>query len=186
MPDAFDGHRRQGTPPHPHGNAMNTPSPAPATAAEIGRRVLQLIDSIHGPEQVDAAHIERVTGMKVEFNDANPQQYGFGGQLSPDWAYNLVSLTELDGSRPHRLVFSLDDLSAGANADMAPIAPLGFADCEQALASAGYTGAPNRGRYGQVEFWEYQRGDVSLQVHVRGESDAKAEHACVSMIVINA
>jgi hypothetical protein len=171
------------------GTAMTTSSPtnaAPANAAEIGRRVLQLIDTIHGPEQVDAAHIERVTGIPVEFNDANPQQYGFGGQLSPDWTYNLVSLTELDGSRPHRLMFSLDDRSADANADMAPIAPLAFEACDQALASAGYTGAPNLGRYGQVEYWEYQRGDVSLQVHVRGESDAKAERACVSMIVINA
>ena len=168
---------------------MTTPSPAtaaPANAAEIGRRVLQLIDTIHGPEQVDAAHIERVTGIKVEFNDDNPQQYGFGGQLSPDWTYNLVSLTELDGSKPHRLMFSLDDQSADANADMAPIEPLGFEDCNQALASAGYDRTPYHGRHGQIEFWEYQRGDVSLQVHVRGESDAKAAHACVSMIVINA
>jgi hypothetical protein len=176
------------------GTAMTTPSPssaapsnaAPANAAEIGRRVLQLIDTIHGPEQVAAAHIERVTGIPVEFNDANPQQYGFGGQLSTDWAYNLVSLTELDGSKPHRLMFSLDDRSADANADMAPIDPLAFDACNQALASAGYTGTPNLGRYGQVEYWAYQRGDVSLQVHVRGESDAKAERACVSMIVINA
>ena len=72
------------------------------------------------------------------------------------------------------------------DADMAPIGPLDFTACDQALASAGYTGAPNLGRYGQVEYWAYQRGDVSLQVHVRGESDAKAERACVSMIVINA
>lgn len=165
---------------------MTSPSPAPANAAEIGRRVLQLIDTIHGPEQVDAAHIERVTGIKVEFNDDNPQQYGFGGQLSPDWTYNLVSLTEVDGSKPHRLLFSLDDQSADTNADMAPIAPLDFDACDQALSSAGYAGTPALGRRGQVEFWEYQRGDVSLQVHVRGESDAKAEHACVSMIVINA
>lgn len=164
---------------------MNTTFP-PSTAEDIGRRVLSLIDSIHGPDQVDIAHIERVTGIKVDVNDANPQQYGFSGRLTADWAYNLVSLTELDGSRPHRLMFSFDDQSANANADMAPIGALDFKDYDQALTGAGYAGTPTRGRYGQIEFWEYNRDDVSLQVHVRGENDAKADHACVSMIVINA
>jgi hypothetical protein len=164
---------------------MNTLS-ASVSAEDIGRRVLALIDSIRGPEQIDAAHIQRVTGQTVEFNDADPNQYGFGGNLDGDWTYNLVSLTELDDSRPHRLMFSFDDGSDDGNADMGPICTMDYAAYDRALTAAGFTAAPMRGRHGQIEYWEYQRGPVSLQVYVRGENDAKADHTCVSMIIVNA
>ncbi len=162
---------------------MNT---AIANAAEVSQRVLSLIDSVHGPEQVEPSHIERVTGFKVAVSATNPQQYGFSGELTADWGYSLVSLTELDGSRPHRLMFSFEDGSADGNADMAPICDMDFADYDKALTGAGFASEAARGHHGEIEYWQYHRGDVSVLVHTRGESDARADRACVSMIVINA
>lgn len=157
-----------------------------SSAEDISRRILTLIDGIHGPEQIAPAHIEQVTGIKVEFNARDSNQYGFSGELSDDWAYSLVSLTEIDGSRPHRLMFSFEDESADGNGDMANVCGLDYAGYARALADAGFVAAPVRGHHGEVEYWEYERGRVSLQVHVRGESEQRADHACVSMIVINA
>jgi hypothetical protein len=155
-------------------------------AEEISRRILTLIDSIHGPEQIDAAHIERVTSIKVEFNDSDPNEYGFSGELGDDWSYNLISLTELDDSRPHRLMFSFDDASPNRDSAMCRVCSVDFAGYDRALTTAGFTATPVRGHHGQLEYWEYERDQVSLQVHVRGESEQRADHTCVSMIVINA
>ena len=33
---------------------------------------------------------------------------------------------------------------------------------------------------------KHPRDDVSVQIYVRGENDAKADHACVSKLIINA
>jgi hypothetical protein len=163
-----------------------TAAKAVANAADISRRMLTLIDSIHGPEQIDATHIERVTGIKVEVDDEDPNRYGFSGDLGGVWDYSLVSLTEIDGSRPHRLMFSFDDASPDRNGDMGDVCDIDLAGYDSALTGAGFVAEPIRGHHGEVEYWEYRRGEVSLQVHARGESDELAEHACVSMIVINA
>jgi hypothetical protein len=156
------------------------------TAEEIAQRMLKLIDSIHGPQQIDAGHIEQVTGFKVASNPNNPHQYGFSGKLSEDWAYSLVSLTETSGGKPSRLMFSFEDRSEDENADMAPVCALDFQGYSKALTDAGFQPIPARGHHNEIEYWDFNRDQVRVQVYTRGESDAKADHACVSMLIINA
>jgi len=155
------------------------------TAAEIGERVLKLIDSIHGVDDIAPTHIEKITGMKVDFNPDDRNEYGFGGKLTDVWSYNLLTLTESGGGQPNRLMFSFDDQSH-ADADMAPICALDFDDYSKALTAAGFASSPAPGEHGSVLYWDFARGGVSVNVYVRAESAAKPKHSCVSSIVINA
>ncbi|TXH72584.1 MAG: hypothetical protein E6Q88_06090 [Lysobacteraceae bacterium] len=157
----------------------------PTRAEDIGNRVLKLIDSIHGRDDLAPAHIEQVTGIKVNFNPDDANEYGFGGDLTEDWVYNLVSLTETDGSKPSRLMFSFDDQTR-AYADMTPICAMDFDDYAKAMTAAGFSSAPAYGKHQNILYWDFARDKVNVQVYIRGESDAKPTHSCVSKMIINA
>lgn len=154
-------------------------------AEDIGKRVLKLVENVRSADDIAPARIEQLTGMKVEFNPDDANEYGFGGQLTEAWAYNLISLPDGGDAKPTRLMFSFDDESR-ANADMAPICALDFEAYAEALAAAGYRATPSPGKHGNVLLWDFVRDDVSVQVYVRGENDDKADHACVSKLIINA
>lgn len=162
-----------------------TTSVPPIRAEDIGRRVLKLIDSIHSRNDLSPDHIEQVTGMVVSSNPSDANEYGFGGKLSDEWDYNLVSLTEADGSKPSRLMFSFDG-QTNEYADMAPICTMDFDDYAKALAASGFHSTPAYGKHQNILYWDFARDNVSVQVYVRGESDAKVTHTCVSKMIINA
>ncbi len=157
----------------------------PGTAEDIGRRVMTLVENVRGPDDIAPSRIEALTGINVEFNPDDVNEYGFSGQLTEAWVYNLVSLPEGAGKPPSRIMFSFDD-ETRANADMAPVCALDFDDYAAVLTAAGFVSNPVRGHQGRLLYWDFSRGDVSVQIHVRGENDAKAGHACVSRLIINA
>lgn len=156
----------------------------PRDAEDIGRRVLRLVENVRGRADLVPQRVEQLTGIKVEYNPDDRNEYGFSGQLTDAWAYNLVSLPESDGSAPSRLMFSFDDESR-ADADMGPICGMDFDDYAAALAAAGFRVAPARGKHDRVLYWDFSRDEVSVQIYVRGENDDRAEHACVSRLIIN-
>ncbi len=155
------------------------------SAKDIGERVLTLVQHVRSPADIAPERIEALTGIKVEFNPGDANEYGFSGQLTDAWAYNLVSLPESDGSKPTRIMFSFDDETRD-NADMAPVAALNFDDYAATLRAAGYAASPARGKHDQILYWDFSRDDVSVQIYVRGENDANAGHACVSKLIISA
>lgn len=161
------------------------PSQTLDAAKDIGQRVLTLVEHVRGPADIAPDRIEALTGIKVEFNPDDASEYGFSGRLNDAWAYNLVSLPEGNGEAPSRIMFSFDDETRD-NADMAPIAALDFDAYAEALQAAGFASNPSLGKHGQVLHWDFARDAVSVQIHVRGENDAKAGHACVSKLIINA
>jgi len=160
-------------------------SASPSSAEDIGRRVLRLVENVRSPDDLAPARIEQLTGLKIEFNPDDAREYGTGGQLTDAWAYNLVSLPQIGEAKPSRLMFSFDD-ETGEHADMGPISALDFDDYAAALAAAGFRPTPVHGRLGNILHWDFARDDVTVQVYVRGENDEKAEHACVSRLIINA
>jgi hypothetical protein len=158
---------------------------APTTAQDISQRVLKLVEHVRGPDDIAPARIEQITGIKVEFNPDDRNEYGFNGQLTDAWAYNLVSLPESTGEKPSRIMFSFDDESR-SNADMAPICTLDFDDYAATLIAAGFESSPAHGQHDRILYWDFSRDAVSVQIYVRGENDANAAHTCVSKLIINA
>lgn len=157
----------------------------PINAQDISQRVITLVENVRGPDDIAPARIEQLTGMKVEFNPDDANEYGFSGQLTDAWAYNLISLTEATGVTPTRLMFSFDDQTR-SHADMAPICDLDFDAYAKALKASGFESSPFHGKHDRIDHWDFSRDNVTVQVYVRGENDAKVDHACVSKLIINA
>lgn len=160
-------------------------STATLTAEEIGGRVLKLIGAIRSADDIAPDRVERATGIKVAVNPDDHNEYGFGGKLDGAWSYNLVSLTENDGSRPSRLMFSFDDDSRG-HADMAPVCTMDFDAYAKALAADGFARTPARGEHDRLLYWDFARGGVSVQVYVEGASETAGARSCVSKLIIHA
>lgn len=163
---------------------------APHTAEDIGRRVLKLIESLRSAEDLAPERIEQATGIKVEFNDEDRNIYGFGGKLTDEWSYSLVSTPDKLGEKPSSLRFSFDDATR-EQADPAPICTLRFEDYSQAMTAAGFEISPMR-TYPGSDAWYFKRGDIGVMAYARGKADAhgkpdpQAGPVCLSKLVISA
>lgn len=153
------------------------------TAEEVGLRMLKLIDGIRSADDIAPENVEKMMGMKVEFNDQDRNEYGFGEMLTDAWAYNVMSLPETDGSKPKRLMLSFNDQTS-ADADMAPVCGLDFDAYSRALLAAGFKSEPQRGEHGLTISVQFTRGSVSVDLSTSSESEANPDHACVSLLII--
>lgn len=157
---------------------------APITAEDIGRRVLKLIVTLRSVEDLAPERIEEATGIKVEFNDEDRNIYGFGGKLTDQWSYSLVSTPDKLGEKPSSLRFSFDDTSQ-KQADPAPICTLRFEDYSQAMTAAGFEISPMR-TYPGSDAWYFKRGDIGVMAYAQGKADPQVGPVCLSKLVISA
>jgi hypothetical protein len=156
------------------------------TASEISQKLLTLIEDIKTLQDIAPSNIERVTGLKITFDPNNSNSYGVGGKINDTWFYNLWSMSSSlpQGVKPHQLMFSFDDDKDG-NVDMTDVCEVDFNAYAQKMTNSGYTGKPIYGLRNRIDYWQFTRGDVNLQVYVRGESGEKVTHYCVSKLIIN-
>ena len=148
------------------------------TAEEIGHRVLKLINTIHTVDDISPAHIEKVMGVKVEFNSDDPNDYGFGGDLGDEWTYGFGSLTDPGGAKPTRLELSFDNKTDGT--DMAPICKLSYEDYSKFLTDAGFKKSPFYAEHGRLTSVHFTRGPVAVDINPGGDG----KHICVSILTI--
>ncbi len=161
-----------------------TDAPVTITAEEIGRRVLKLIDGLRSAEDLAPERIEQATGIKVEFNDDDRNVYGFGGRLTDEWSYSLVSTPDKLGEKPSSLRFSFDDVTRD-RADPTPVCALRFEDYSQALTAAGFAVSPMP-TYPGSDAWYFKRGDIGVMAYARGRTDPQVGPVCVSKLIISA
>ncbi len=157
---------------------------APITAEDIGHRMLKLIDSLQSAQDLAPEHIERVTGIQVEINEDDPGIYGFGGKLTADWSYSLVSSPDRLGEKPTSLRFSFDDTNR-KQADPTPVCVLKFEDYSQALTAAGFVVKPMR-TYPGSDAWYFTRGDIGVMAYTHGKADPQVGPVCLSKLIISA
>jgi hypothetical protein len=155
------------------------------SAEDISKRVLKLVASVTNAEDISPENIERITGLKIDVSQSNPNEYGTGGKITDTWFYNLGALSNNKGSKPDRVMFSFDD-QTNNYADMTPVCSLDFNAYSKQLTEDGYAAKPVHGEHDRISYWDFSRGKVSVQVYVRGESDEKVDHDCVSKLIINA
>lgn len=149
------------------------------TAEELGHRVLNLIDSIRSKDDMSPENIEKVIGVKVEFNPKNHNDYGFGGKLTDQWSYNFGSLKDLDGGKPRRLELSFDKQTE-ATIDLTPICKLNYEGYSKFLTDAGFSKSPFHAEHGRLSSVNFVRGQVAVDINPIGDG----KHTCVSILTI--
>jgi hypothetical protein len=165
-----------------HQNAST--NTAPMTAEDVGKRVLDLINTIKTTNDISRENIERATGLKLNVNPDNPNEYGTGGKITDTWFYNIGGRLDSKSGKSNRLTFSFDD-QTNNHADMTPVCGLDFNAYSKRLNEIGFQSSPVRGEHNRLSYWNFSRGDISVQVYIRGESNEKVNHDCVSMMIIN-
>ncbi|MCC7247186.1 MAG: hypothetical protein IT473_01035 [Lysobacter sp.] len=156
------------------------------SAEDIGRRVLKLIDSIRSAEDLAPEHIEQIIGIHVEHNDEDPNIYGFGGTLSDDWTYSLVSTPDKLGEKPASMRFTLSP--ATSNLDQySPTCKMSFDDYVQALVASGFSSRP-MGAFPGSDAIYLNRGEIGVIAYSDKSPNvqAQAKTACLSKLIISA
>lgn len=152
------------------------------TAQDISKRVLALIEGIRDIHDISPAKIENITGLKIEVNPENSNDYGTSGKLTDTWYYGLRAMSPDASDKPNRVLFQLND-QTHADADMGPVC-MPIEDYSEALTAAGFASRKMRNRLNTQDYWEFTRGGVGATVYLRGKSDSKDTQTCVSMVVI--
>ncbi|MBI3730407.1 MAG: hypothetical protein HY254_19025 [Burkholderiales bacterium] len=154
------------------------------TAEEISKRMLDLIGKIKTAEDISAKNLEIATGLKVYFDPVNSKEYGTGAKITDTWFFNITVISSNKEGKPSRLIFSFDD-QTHSDADMTAICQVDFDAYAKRLTELGFESKPYYGEHNRLIYWNFSRGKVELQISIRGESDKKVTHNCVSMIVID-
>jgi hypothetical protein len=167
--------------------AMTAESPTVAEpvafgAKDLSKRVLALIEGIRDIRDISPESIEKLTGLKIEVNPKDSNDYGTTGKLTDTWYYGLRSMSPDASDKPNRLLFELND-QTDTDADMSPVC-VPIEDYSQALTAAGFASRKMRNRLDTQDYWEFTRGDVGATVYVRGKSDPHDAQTCVSMVII--
>ncbi|MGH8082592.1 MAG: hypothetical protein ACREP7_18595 [Lysobacter sp.] len=177
--------------------AMSQPSAdvsAPIDAGQLIWRVLKLIEAVHSAADLTPESIERHTGLRVHVDPADHSRYAASGQVAPDWAYSLASMTYKQGQTPTRLDFDFIDSRPDRDtpADTGAICPLDFEGYRRALVGQGFKPValaensrdPGFG-YRGAEPWRFIRAGVEVSVRTYGDRDPGAGPACVSGLRIS-
>lgn len=156
----------------------------PATtmsAEDIGRRVIKLVQNLRTVDDISAANLERQMGIKVVYNDDDPNRYGFGGPIVGDWRYRLFTVPDKKGEPPRRLDFSIRNNDG--KADLAPVCTLTFNDYRAALEAAGYSVQRLYGGRNN-DPWMFTRGNVVASLYMLHFQDPEKVTACVGTATI--
>jgi hypothetical protein len=166
--------------------AMTTISASAVPPADIGARIVHLIDGIRHTNDLSAESVARLTGIPVSIDPSDKNRYGFGTMLDETWACNLASIPGREHGPPNRLVFSYDDLSQ-RSAEAVPVSAPEFEGFARALRDAGYTQSAIEGPRGALWGHRFQRDGVAVEVHtVREDAMAAEIRFRVSRLVVDA
>ncbi len=155
------------------------PQPAPVTtttppAGSLAERGLAFVQRLRTAEDLAPAKIEAAFGLGG-VDPAHPDRYAAGRALDATWIYNVETLD------PTRLRISFED-QTNASADMTAVCTPDFEAHRAALTAAGFTAQEWLGEHQRRLGWWFTRESTRITLEVRGESDARVDHPCVSAI----
>ncbi len=154
------------------------------TPEEIGRRVLNLIDSLKSFDELSLGRITEV--MNLAMTPLPSKNHYFFTMHVPesDWYYGITYHDDVQYPRYKNLEYRFTNKDD--RADMGPVCGLEFSTYIAALKNMGFKeDAPTHDELGRLVALYYQRNNVSIQIVERREADtpnAKLHHACVESI----
>jgi hypothetical protein len=170
--------------PPPSASPSAAPPPAlapPTTAVELSARLLALLERARGATDLDADTLESVVA-KLDRHPTDARTFGVSKKLDSSWSYN-IELTGDAKTVSNRLTLSY---SGDDNADMQPVCTPDYETFSKVLIGAGYVLAKQYGEHGRFISGDFTRDRVIIKLYPRGESNEKASHLCVQMLIVDA
>ncbi len=163
---------------------MTEPAAATAglSAQQLNDKILGLILSMDGPQDLTAQNIAQRTGLKVEPHPEDPSGFYSTGSLPAGWFYSLVSVEPVPGTPHHALLLNMGHPAEGYT-DRTPVC-VGLEHYRSALTSAGFKESQRPPRLG-TEYRFFRSGKVNVRVELRGRTKRHDEDLCVSRVFIS-
>lgn len=156
--------------------------PSELSAESLTERLIALAIALRGLDDLDADGLRRSTGLQIQVNPDDPDDYGVHGRLTDVWYYGLRAMSPDAADRPNRVLFELNDQS-DSGADMSPVC-VPVERYRQALTAAGFAARQLRNRLDTQDYWEFTRDRVGVTVYLRGRRDPSDAQTCVSMVIV--
>ncbi|WP_407315395.1 hypothetical protein [Pseudomonas sp. nanlin1] len=152
------------------------------TPEALGQRIVRLILSIHGKQDMARSKAEKQFGVTVKYNTTDPQAFWISGELVGGSRYSLESISDAYGQPPSRL-----DVEFFRNADTP--AQVGCAHSmalyRQSLIEGGFkaqwVGSPRRGSPAR---WHFERGSVVVTALTGADKREDDAQTCVSKLMV--
>jgi hypothetical protein len=163
------------------GKPVESPALAPD---EISLRILKLIDSVRGQQDLSPENVERVTGIKVHIDADDPDSYGFHGQAGVGWTYGLWSVPE-PGPKPARQRLRFKFFPGQDQKDYSPICSPNYHDYANALVARGFQHEKVRAFVDEPwELLQFHRGQVTVEFTNQWGRDKARSIECVDHLFI--
>ncbi|MCW0393709.1 hypothetical protein NB696_000613 [Xanthomonas sacchari] len=167
------------------------------SAEQMLSRLLTLIRTSRSVADFTPERLREVMGVAVERGENGVERYGFGEQVSPEWAHGF----EVDmRAVPPRLDFGFNPVVSGASPQMGDICQIDFDQFTRQLEEMGFArqrnfdsppqpapGQPNL-LNGRLLYDSFDRPGMHVEVYPEGEhvwtSDTGSGRSCVRTIVV--
>jgi len=181
--------------------AQSNPPGPPATAEDISRAVLKLIESLKTNRDITPERVEKFTGVRLispvestsEWTDSSgkkhiqhssdPSGAAASGKLSPPWLYHL-QIYRYPPEKTHArfdLSFVPGTTANLDTADMTPVCAFDLDAHAAAFKDMGFKESIIYGAHGSRRGKMFSRGEINVHLYPGGRPNA-AGRACVWMI----
>jgi hypothetical protein len=148
----------------------------------LAQRIVRLILSIHGKQDMARLQVEKEFGVKLKYDANDPKAFWISGELGGGKRYSLESISDANGHPVSRLDFEFTK-SAGTPDQVG---------CAQTIAlyrqslingdfKAQWVGSPRRGSHAR---WHFERGNVVVTALVGVDTREDNAQACVSNLIV--
>lgn len=152
------------------------------TPEVLAQRIVRLILSIHGKQDMARLQVEKEFGVKLKYDANDPQAFWISDELGGGKRYSLESISDAYGQPASRLDFKFSK-SAGTPDQVG---------CAQTIAlyrhslinsdfKAQWVGSPRRGSHAR---WHFERGNVVVTVLVGADTREDNAQACVLNLMV--
>lgn len=151
-------------------------------AQQLHDKVLGLILSMRGPQDLSAQNIEARTGLQMKPYPDKPLKYYSVGTLPEDWYYSLVTIEPIPGTPYNALLLNTGHKGDGYT-DRTPVC-IGLEHYRSALAAAEFKESQRAPRLG-TQYRFFRSGKVSVRVELQGRKTLYDEDLCVTRVFIS-
>jgi hypothetical protein len=168
--------------------AVTTPESNPSndgpklTAEELGKRFLQLLEGLESREHLSRERVETALGVPLRRFDGTPDYlFAYSQPLEDGWYF---SVDFISGSASLKRGVRLQFGKPGERFAQIPadVCALDFDYYHNALEQMGFRGVPIHGEIGQLDFWRYYKGDITLSILPQSVVAGEAGRLCVKSI----
>lgn len=146
------------------------------------RTLLEFIGASKDLNDFSAERLAKAFGVPVKTYPDDPNVYGYWDESHPDWTWGFEF--DKDSIIGPRFEYGHYEKKSDSGADLTDFCEPDFDAFVQALEGLGFTGGIIWGEFGRLDYAQYEKSGLRVQVLPQGESEANAGHTCVLTVIV--